>query len=97
MTLKLLNRYKEAGTYELEQEALREIAGANDLSIHQTRARLVNMGIYHNKDKKTTRILKSNYVDELVKQLDPINDTEYEYLERLTVALLKNIIKATQK
>lgn len=95
--LRGLRRYKEAETYEAEQRALKEIADLNDLSIPQTRARLVNMGIYHNKQKKSSRILKSHYVDQLLEKLEDLNDTEVEYLERLTVSLLKKIIKATEK
>lgn len=96
MTLKLLHRYTNAKTYDDEQVALHEIAEANDISIHMARGRLVSMGIYNNKEKKATRKLKSTYVDQLVSNMEVINDTEYEYLERLTVALLKKIIKAVK-
>lgn len=93
--LKGLYKYKEAKTYEEEQDALREIKDLNGLSLHQTRSKIVNMGIYNNKQKKSNRIPKSYYVNTLCKELDNLNDTEVEYLERLTVSLLKKIIKAT--
>lgn len=95
--LKGLNKYKDATTYEDEQIALKEIAILNDLSVHQTRARLVNMGIYHNKQKKSTRVLKAFYVDQLSEKIPDINDTEIEYLERLTVSLLKKLINVANK
>lgn len=92
--LKGLHKYKNATSYEEEQIALREIADINNLSVHQARARVVNLGIYNNKEKKSTRILKSFYVDQLVDKLDNITDTEVEYIERLTVTLIKKLIKA---
>ena len=94
--LKSLHKYTNAINYEDEQVALKEIADVNDLSIHQARARLVNLGIYNNKEKKSTRILKSHYVDKLVDKLDNITDTEVEYIERLTVSLIKKLIKAVE-
>lgn len=94
VTLKGLHKYENAETYDDEQTALREIADINDLSIHQTRARLVNLGIYNNKAKKSTRILKSSYVNELTEKLEDLTDTDTEYLERLTITLLKKLIQA---
>lgn len=95
--MKLIHRYENAETYEEEQIALKEIAEANNATIHAIRGKLVNMGIYNNKEKKPTRILKSTYVDKLIENLEPLNETEIEYLERLTVALLQKIIRATDK
>ena len=91
--MKCIYKYANATSYEEEQIALKEIAKINNLSIHQTRGRLVILGIYHNKEKGGTRILKSHYVDKLVDKLDTLNDTEIEYLERLTIPLLKKILE----
>lgn len=95
--LKGLHRYKDDDTYPKQQIALKEIADLNGLTKHQIRAILVNRGIYINKPKNSTRVLKSHYVDQLVNNLEELNDTEIEYIERLTIPLLKKIIKAVTK
>ena len=92
-----IQAYLDEDDYTGQQEQLKILADTYNLSIPKVRARLVNMGVYKNKPKQANRILKSTYVDTLVEHLDNITETDYEYLERLTVTLLKKLIKATQK
>lgn len=78
--------------YDKQQLALKNIAEREGLSIHKVRARLVNLGIYKNKPKQTKRILKAEYVGMIIDKLDNTTDADFEYLERLTVSLLKKLL-----
>jgi len=92
--IKGLHKYTNAVSYEEEQEVLKELVDLNDMTLHQIRSILVNMKVYNNKPKHITRVKKKHYVDGLIKYLKDITDSEEEYLSRLTVSLLKKIIKA---
>lgn len=90
-----IQEYLDEDDYTGQQEQLKILAEKYNLSIPKIRARLVNMGVYKNKPKPANRILKSTYVDTLIERLDNTTETDYEYLERLTVSLLKKLIRAT--
>lgn len=92
-----IQAYLDEDDYTGQQEQLQILATKHNLSIPKIRARLVNMGVYKNKPKQANRILKSEFVDTLANSLDDITDTDYEYLSRLTVTLLKKIIKKVEE
>ena len=92
-----IQAYLDEEDYIGQQEQLQILATKYNLSIPKIRARLVNMGVYKNKPKQANRILKSEFVDKLANSLDDITDTDYEYLSRLTVTLLKKIIKKVEE
>lgn len=92
-----IEEYKALDSYEEEQALIAAYAAIPDesgnvKSIHSLRATLVKLGVYKNKPK-TTKVYKSDLVDKLVETLEiEVTDSEHEYLNRLTVTLLRKIL-----
>lgn len=87
-----IEEYKALDSYEEEQALIAAYAAETGKSIHSLRATLVKLGVYKNKPK-TTKVYKSDLVDKLVETLEiEVTDSEHEYLNRLTVTLLRKIL-----
>lgn len=89
-----IDRYLEEEDYYKQQEILEEIAKENNLTTRAIRAKLSSMGVYKSKPKHDF-IRKSELVDELIRVSKiEVNDSEIEYLNRLTKVLLSKLICA---
>ena len=99
LTNEFIKEYKEMEgeaeqKYQAQQALIAAFAADQGTSVPSVRASLVKLNIYENKPK-TTKVYKSDLVDQLVAKLKlDITDSEDEYLNRLTVSLIRKILKA---
>jgi hypothetical protein len=92
MNKELLKKYEDEDDYNVQQDIIKEMAKEAEVSIPSIRARLVRANKYKNKPK-TTKVYKADLVDQLVEKLElDLLDSEYEYLNRLTVSLIRKIL-----
>ncbi len=88
-----VEKYKRLDDYTEQQTLMAAFAANTGDSVHSIRARLVKLDVYKNKPK-TTKVYKSDLVDRLVETMKlEVTDSEHEYLNRLTVTLLRKMLK----
>ncbi len=89
-----IENYKNISDYNKQQSLMEAYASTSNYTKQSIRARLVILGVYKNKPK-TTKIYKADIVDKLVETMNlKVTDSEYEYLNRLTVTLLRKMLKS---